>query len=173
MSFSEDCVRFGDQLAKLVDAGVPVREAAAALGVSQQRAYVILRATGRPMGSPNPDVTGVDQAQLAAVFTETGSVNATAKALEVAHSTARRMLVELGLVDAARQQRGKPQQRARFFELVDSGWTVTQAAREVGCTRSRVLAGAVESLAAAICVLMPEYRCVSPMWAPCRGTHNR
>lgn len=132
MSFSEDCVQFGDQLAKLVDVGVAVREAAAALGVSQQRAYAILRATGRAMGSPNPDVSGVDRPRLVAVFSETGSVNAAAKELGVAHSTARRMLVELGLVDAAPQQRGKPQQRARFFELVDSGCTVTQAAREVG-----------------------------------------
>lgn len=72
MSFSEDCVQFGDQLAKLVDVGVAVREAAAALGVSQQRAYAILRATGRAMGSPNPDVSGVDRPRLVAVFSETG-----------------------------------------------------------------------------------------------------
>ncbi|MHC9297517.1 IS30 family transposase [Mycobacterium sp. LTG2003] len=42
------------------------------------------------------------------------------------------MLVELGLVDAARQVRGKPAQRARFFELLDDGWSTAAAAREVG-----------------------------------------
>jgi hypothetical protein len=37
MSFSEDVDRFGDQLIQLVDAGVAVREAAAALGITRQR----------------------------------------------------------------------------------------------------------------------------------------
>ena len=132
MSFSEDCLRCGDQLAKLVDAGVPVRDAASAVGVSRQRAYAILRAMGRPRGSTRPDVSGVDQARVAAVFTEAGSVNAVAKAVGVAHSTARRMLVELGLVAAVRQVRGKPGERARFVELLDAGWSTTAAAREVG-----------------------------------------
>ena len=132
MSFWVDCVRFGDQLAKLVDAGVSVREAAFSLGVSRQRAYLILRATGRPMGTARPDVSGVDRAQVASVFTETGSVNAAAKTVGVAHSTARRMLVELGLVDAVRQARGKPAQRARFFELFDAGWSTAAAAQEAG-----------------------------------------
>lgn len=31
MSFTEDCDRFGDQLARLIDAGIPVKEAAAAV----------------------------------------------------------------------------------------------------------------------------------------------
>jgi len=132
VSFSEDCVQFGDQLAKLVDAGVSVREAASSLGVSRQRAYAILRATGRPMGATRPDVSGVDRARVAAVFTATGSVDAAAKAVGVAHCTARRMLVEAGLVDAARQVRGKPAERARFFELLDAGWPTVRAAREVG-----------------------------------------
>ena len=132
MSFSEDCVRFGDRLAKLVDAGVPVREAAPGLGVSRQRAYAILRATGRPMGSARLDVGGVDRDQVAAVFTATGSVDAAAKAVGVAHSSARRMLVEVGLVDAARQVRGKATERARFRELLDAGWSTAAAAREVG-----------------------------------------
>jgi transposase, IS30 family len=132
VSFSEDCVRCGDQLAKLVDAGVPVREAASSLGLSRQRGYAILRATGRPMGPPKPDVSGVDQARVAAVFVETGSVDQAAKAVGVAHSTARRMLVEQGLVTAARRARGKPAARARFLELLDSGWSVARAGREVG-----------------------------------------
>jgi hypothetical protein len=50
VSFSEDCVRFGDELAKLVDAGVPVKDAAVAVGISPGRCYAILRATGRPVG---------------------------------------------------------------------------------------------------------------------------
>lgn len=51
MSFSEDCARFGDQLARLVVAGVAVKDAAARLGLSRGRCYAILRATGRPVGS--------------------------------------------------------------------------------------------------------------------------
>src|SRR3954464_11950473 len=145
VSFSEDCVRCGDQLAKLVDAGVPVREAASSLGLSRQRGYAILRATGRPMGPPKPDVSGVDQARVTAVFVETGSVDQAAKAVGVAHSTARRMLVEQGLVTAARRARSKPAAQARFLDLLDSGWSVARAAREVGvhtrtgrCWRDRV-----------------------------------
>jgi IS30 family transposase len=111
---------------------VSVRDAASVLGVSRQRAYAILRATGRPVGTARPDVGGVDQSRVAAVFTETGSVNTAAKAVGVAHSTARKILVEAGLVVAARQVRGKPGQRARFFDLLDEGWPTTRAAREVG-----------------------------------------
>ncbi|WP_269456339.1 hypothetical protein [Rhodococcus pyridinivorans] len=33
MSFTEDCDRFGNQLARLIDAGIPVKEAAAAIGL--------------------------------------------------------------------------------------------------------------------------------------------
>lgn len=132
MSFSEDCVRFGDQLAKLVDAGVSVREAAEWLGLSRQRGYAILAATGRPMGSPRSDVSGVDRDRLAAVYVDSGSVNAAATALGVAHCTARRMLVEAGLVAAARRKRGKAAERARFVELLAAGWSTAQAAGEVG-----------------------------------------
>lgn len=132
MSFSEDCVRFGDLLAKLVDAGVPVPQAAVSLGLSRQRAYAILRATGRPMGAVRPDVSGVDRSRVAGVFIATDSVHAAARAVGVAHSTARKMLVEAGLVDAARQPRGKPEQRARLLDLLDAGWPVGAAAREVG-----------------------------------------
>jgi IS30 family transposase len=84
------------------------------------------------MGSPRPDVTGVDRDQVAAVFVEEGSVNAAAKAVGVAHSTARRMLVEAGLVDTARQVLGKAAERARFLELLEAGWSSARAAREVG-----------------------------------------
>lgn len=84
------------------------------------------------MGSPKPDVSGVDRSQVAAVFTATGSVNAAAKSAGVAHATARRMLVEAGLVAAQRQARGKPADRVRFLELLEEGWTTAAAAREVG-----------------------------------------
>jgi len=84
------------------------------------------------MGPPKPDVSGVDQARVTAVFVETGSVDQAAKAVGVAHSTARRMLVEQGLVTAARRARSKPAAQARFLELLDSGWSVARAAREVG-----------------------------------------
>lgn len=50
MSFQEDCALFGDQLARLVDTGVPVKEAAIAIGIPRHRCYAILRAIGRPVG---------------------------------------------------------------------------------------------------------------------------
>jgi transposase, IS30 family len=132
VSFSEDCVRFGDQLAKLVDAGVSVGEAAEGLGISRQRGYAILRAIGRPVGSPRPDRSGVDVAQVVAVFTATGSVNQAAKAAGVSHSLARRLLVAEGLVSSSRQPRGRTAARRRFFELIDLGWSAARAARAVG-----------------------------------------
>ena len=132
MSFSEDCVRFGDRLAKLVDADVPVREAAQGLGISRQRGYSILRAVGRPLGPPRSDVSGVDPARVAMVFTETGSITQAAKAVGVSHPTARRLLVEQGLVSQDRSPCGKAEARARFLELIAEGWSATRAAREVG-----------------------------------------
>ena len=109
MSFSEDCVRFGDRLAKLVDAGVPVKEAARSLGISRQRCYAILRATGRPVGlaAPEPRVV-LMQAQVAAVFTATGSINQAAKAGGISHSSARRAAGGSGL-----GQSGSPARAAR------------------------------------------------------------
>lgn len=115
--------RFGDRLAKLVDAGVPVREAAPGLGVSRQRAYAILRATGRPMGSANWMSVAVIAIRWRRCSPRRTPVDAAAKAVGVAHSSARRMLVEVGLVDAARQVRGKATERARFRELLDAGWS--------------------------------------------------
>jgi IS30 family transposase len=132
VSFSEDCVRFGDQLAKLVDAGVSVKEAAERLGISRHRGYAILRAAGRAVGSPRPDRSSVDVAQVVAVFSATGSINQAALTVGVSHATARRVLVERGLVSKDRQPYGKPAARARFLELVESGWSAARAAREVG-----------------------------------------
>jgi IS30 family transposase len=132
VSFSEDCVRFGDQLARLIDAGASVKDAAGALGISRQRCYAILRATGRPVGSSRPVRPDVDVGQVAAVFTATGSINQAAKATGVSHSLARRLLVAEGLVSASRQPRGKAAAKRRFDELIDLGWSASRAAREVG-----------------------------------------
>jgi transposase, IS30 family len=132
VSFSEDCVQFGDRLAKLVDAGVPVGDAAVFLGISRSRCYAMLRATGRPAGSARSVSGDVDAAQVAAVFTATGSINQAAKACGVSHGMARRLLVAQGLVPAARQPGGKAEAKRRFFELLASGWSATRAAREVG-----------------------------------------
>lgn len=132
MSFSEDCVRWGDQLAKLVDAGVPVAQVAVSLGISRQRCYAILKATGRSMGSPKPTLAGVDAEQVAAVFTTTGSVQAAANTTGISHASARKMLVAAGLVGEQRRPRAKPEARARFLELAEQGWSTARAAREVG-----------------------------------------
>jgi len=111
---------------------VPVKEAAARLGISRQRGYAILRATGRPIGSPRPDKRGVDVGRIVSVFDATGSINQAAKAVEVSHGTARRVLVERGLVSQDRQLYGKAAARERFLELIESGWSAARAAREVG-----------------------------------------
>ena len=132
MSFSEDCVRFGDRLATLVDRGVPVIEAAGALGISRQRGYAVLRAIGRPMGPDRPDSSGVDRGVVEAVFIATGSINQAAKAARISPSFARKLLVTAGLVDPVRRPRGKPEARGRFLELLSQGWSAARAAREVG-----------------------------------------
>jgi IS30 family transposase len=132
VSFSEDCGRFGDRLAKLVDAGVPVKEAAVSLGISPGRCYGILRATGRPVGSARSALRDVDAALVVAVFTATGSINRAAKASEVSHGVARRVLVDQGLVSPVRQPMGKGEAKRRFFELLAAGWSASRAAREVG-----------------------------------------
>jgi transposase, IS30 family len=131
VSFSEDCVRFGDQLARLVDAGVPVDQAAEAVGMSRQRCYAILQATGRPMGTPRNRPV-VKSEQIVAVFTATGSINQAAKACAVSHAFARRLLVAEGLVSEVRQPLGKPEAKREFFELIRAGWSVSRAAGEVG-----------------------------------------
>jgi IS30 family transposase len=132
VSFSEDCVRFGDRLATLVDAGVPVREAAAKLGISQQRCYAILRATGRSAGSSRTARRDVDSAAVAAVFDATGSINQAAIAHGISHALARRLLVDKGLISKDRQPYGKAAARVRLLELLAQGSSVARAAREVG-----------------------------------------
>jgi IS30 family transposase len=111
---------------------VAVKEAALSLGVSRQRCYAILRATGRPMGSPRPTLDGVDVEQVVSVFTATGSINQAAAANGISHSSARKLLVAAGLVPARRRSRGKAAARAQFLEFVGQGWSTARAAREVG-----------------------------------------
>jgi IS30 family transposase len=139
MLFSEDCARFGDQLARLVDAGVPVKEAAVAVGLSRDRCYAILRAIGRPVGQARGPGTRVDQRGVAdrdvivAVFEKTGSINQAAKACRVSHSVARRMLVVEGLVTSEKiPPKGKFEAKRRCLELLAAGWSTARAAREVG-----------------------------------------
>ena len=107
-------------------------EAGARLGISHQRCYAVLRATGRPAGSTRAGRRGVDPAVVVAVFDATGSVNAAAKASGISHASARRVLVDKGLISNDRQPYGKPQARARFLELLELGWSASRAAREVG-----------------------------------------
>lgn len=133
MSFSEDCARFGDQLARLVDAGVPVKEAAVAVGVSQQRCYSILRAVGRPVGKVRGHRGAADPDAIVAAFDKTGSVNQAAIAAGVSFSVARRVLVEAGLVTAEKlRAASKPEAKREFLQLIGQGWSAARAARQVG-----------------------------------------
>jgi IS30 family transposase len=132
MSFSEDCVRLGDQLARLVDAGVPVKEAAVAVGVSRDRCYAILRAIGRPAGQPRGRRERADCDVIVAVFRDSGSILQAAKAAGVSHSKARRLLVAEGLVTSEKIPWGKPEAKRRCLELFAQGWSTGAAAREVG-----------------------------------------
>lgn len=66
------------------------------------------------------------------MFTATGSINQAAKSCGVAHSVARRILVDERLVSEARQLVGKAEARRRFLELVGLGWSTARAARDVG-----------------------------------------
>jgi transposase, IS30 family len=90
VSFLEDCVRFGDRLRGLVETGVAIKDAAAALGISVPRCYAILRATGYPMGASRAQRGRVDRERIVAVFSATGSLKAAATASGIAASTARR-----------------------------------------------------------------------------------
>ena len=132
MSFSGDLERCGDQLVRLVDSGMPVKEAACSVGITRQRAYAILRAKGRPAGKPRGRASLPDPVLIRSVFDRTGSVNQAAKAAGVSFSVARRLLVEAGLVSAVTAAYGKPEAKRRVLELIGAGWSVARAAREVG-----------------------------------------
>lgn len=171
MSFSEDCVRFGDRLATLVDAGVLVRDAAVSLRISQGRCYAILRATGRPAGSARAASGDVGAAQAVAVFIATGSINQAAKACGVSHGVARRLLVAEGLVSATRQPGRKAEAKRRFFELLASGWSATRAARKSVCMNAPAVIGAMGSARSATRGCLPMAR--SSTTRPGRDTHSR
>ena len=134
MSFQQDCVRFGDELAQLVDGGVLVKDAAAELGLPRDRCYAILRAIGLPAGQSRGKRRGAaDHAVIVSVFDKTGSINQAAKACQVSHSAARRILVAQGLVPSEKlRPRGKSEAKLRFDELMAQGWSTARAAREVG-----------------------------------------
>jgi IS30 family transposase len=66
------------------------------------------------------------------MFTATGSINQAAKAVGISHWFARKLLVTAGLVSKERRSCTGSVARARFMELLDSGWSATSAAREVG-----------------------------------------
>lgn len=65
-------------------------------------------------------------------FAETGSVNRAAKTTGVAFLVARRILVADGLFSATPTVRGKPEAKRRFLELMAAGWSMKEAAAEVG-----------------------------------------
>jgi IS30 family transposase len=132
VSFSEECVQFGDQLARLIDAGVSVKDAAVSVGISRRRCCAILQARGRAVGRRGATWGRLDPQQVIAVFNATGSINQAAKASGVSHRRARRLLVAEGLVSQAIRPRGKAAAKRRFLELLESGWSMSRAAREVG-----------------------------------------
>ena len=131
MSFQQDLTQPRDDLLRLVDAGVPVRDAARSLQVSLWRAYEMLRACGRGSG-PKTVVTDAHRVEVLAAFAASGSINRAAIAAGLSHNAARRILVAAGVVPAAPRPRGKATEKARFLELVAAGWSVARAAREVG-----------------------------------------
>ena len=134
MSFVEDNERYGDVLLGLVDAGVSVVVACESLGIRRGRGYEILRARGRGAGRRNV-ITSAVRDHVIAVFGESANINRAAIASGVEHGTARRILVRAGLVAAQRAVRDKAQARVRFTELIEAGWSVPCAAREVGVHR--------------------------------------
>ena len=133
MSFSEDCVRFGDRLAKLVDAGVAVKDAAVTLGISRHRCYAILRATGRPIGSRGRRCgVSVDRSGRGGVHRDGLDQSGREGQRHFPWRGAAAAGGEAGLVSEDRQPRGKAAAGRRFLELLESGWSATRAAREVG-----------------------------------------
>ena len=79
-------------------------------------------------------VTPAVIARVVAVFDESGSVGAAARAVGCSHSTARRVLVAAGRFPARPQPLGKPQQRAEFDALIAAGMHHARAAVRVGVT---------------------------------------
>ena len=86
-------------------------------------------------------VTPVVIARVVAVFEESGSVGAAARAVGCAHSTARRVLVEAGLFPAEPQPLGKPRQRAEFEALIAAGMHHARALVRSGLRSTRAGTG--------------------------------
>ncbi len=131
MSLLEDIERHGDVLLRMVDSGIPVAAACELVGIKRGRGYAILRALGRGSGRRTV-ISAALREQVIAVFGESASINRAAIVCGVNHDTARRILVAAGQVPAAKATRGKAKAKARFGELVEAGWSITRAAREVG-----------------------------------------
>ena len=128
MAFSEEFER----LIRLVDAGVSVSVAAAAVGIPRSRAYRLWAESGRRVGKPKTRITDAHRERVVEEFGRTGSINQAAAAAGLSHSAARRILVATGLVPAGPMAPGKASERERFLQLRDRGWSTTRAAREVG-----------------------------------------
>ncbi len=69
---------------------------------------------------------------IVAVFDSSGSINQAAKACGVSHSVARRVLVAQGRVTSAKIRVGQARGQTSLPELMATGWSTIQAAREVG-----------------------------------------
>ncbi len=104
------------------------------LGISMGRAYELLREAGRGRG-PKTRITDEHRRRVLAEYGRTGSVNRAAIKSGLSHDAARRILVTAGLVSSETAERGKPDAKARFLELVGQGWSARRAAREVGVHR--------------------------------------
>lgn len=131
MSFVEDNERHGGALLRMVDAGVAVAAACESLGIACGRGYEILRARGRGRRKPTVITEGLRE-QVIAVFKESGNITGAGSACGLRHDTARRILVVAGLVPAVRAVKRKAQARVRLEELLEAGWSITRAAKEVG-----------------------------------------
>lgn len=130
MSISEGLAR----LLRLVDSGVPVPAAAAAVGISKGRAYELLKDVGRGRG-PKTKISDGHRRMVLAEYDRTGSIARAARVSGLSHNAARRILVNAGLVSPAPAVVGKPDAKARFLELVGQGWSARRAACEVGVHR--------------------------------------
>ena len=120
-----------DRLLTLVVIGVPFVVAAAAVGVSRDCAYQLLRACGHGRGS-RTSITEDHRQGVVVEFSRTVSINHAAIASGLSHSAARRILVASGLVSTERLLVGKREAKGRFLELIEHGWLSTRASREVG-----------------------------------------
>jgi IS30 family transposase len=128
VSFSEDFER----LIRLVDAGLSVSAAAAAVGMPRSRAYRLWAESGRRVGKPKTRITDAHRERVVEEFDLTGSINKAAGVAGLSHRAARRILVAADRVSAEPAALGKASARERFLQLREQGWSTARAAREVG-----------------------------------------